>query len=188
MNLKKKRSLIDKLTGRDLYDDHDSNDFEEIEINEYAEVVARPEIKNWGVFAKKDPISKRITVPTKVEDSRSTWMDEQGDEGELSIDMHQTAESIIVRAMIPGVKKEDLDIVLTRDSLTLKGKRVEETKIADQDYFHRELYWGSFSRKVELPHEIDIEQSEATEKAGMLVLILPRIDKGRQAKLKIKSV
>lgn len=190
MNLKKKRSFFDKLTGRDAYDDHEHDDFEELELSEYDEEEIHPEIKSKGFFNAKDVKSsraKRMTVATPKDD-RSTWMDEQGDEGELSIDMYQTTESIIVRAMIPGVKKEDLDIVLTRDSLTLKGKRVEETKIADQDYFHRELYWGSFTRKVDFPHEIDIEQSEATEKAGMLTLVLPRIDKGRQAKLKIKSV
>lgn len=198
MNFKKKRSFLDKLTGRDAFDDHEHDEFEDLEITDYDEEEIHPEIKTKGFFNSKDTkskssisnsssTSKRMSIsPSK--DDRSTWMDEQGDEGELSIDMYQTPEAIIVRAMIPGVKKEDIDIILTRDSITLKGKRVEETKISDQDYFYRELYFGSFTRKVELPHEIDIERSEATEKAGMLILTLPRIDKGRQAKLKVKSV
>lgn len=190
MNFKKKRSFFDRLTGRDTFDDHEHDDFEELELSEYDEEETRPEIKSKNFFNPRDSkLSRPKSISVgPIKDDRSTWMDEQGDEGELSIDMYQTPESIIVCAMIPGVKKEDLDIVLTRDSLTLKGKRVEETKIADQDYFHRELYWGSFTRKVDFPHEIDIEQSEAIEKAGMLTLVLPRIDKGRQAKLRIKSV
>ncbi len=168
MNLKKKRSFLDKITGRG-YDEEELVEYEEdTEENDNE----RGQIKNRGVFGT----------------AGSTWADEQGDEGELSIDMYQTPDSIIIRTMIPGVKKEDLDIALSRDTLTLRGKRMEEHRIADENYFHRELYWGSFSRTVELPHEVDIEQSEAIERDGMLTLTLPRIDKGRQTKLKIKSL
>lgn len=193
MTLKKKRSFLDRLTGRDTFDDFEHSEFEELEPTEYDQEEIHPEIKSRGFFNNSNAVketksksTKRVSVSSQ-QDDRSTWMDEHGDEGELSIDMYQTPESVIVRAMIPGVKKEDLDIILTRDSLTLKGKRVEEIKIADQNYFQRELYWGSFSRKIELPHEIDIDQAEAIEKAGMLTLVLPRIDKGKQAKLKVKS-
>lgn len=174
MNLKKKRSFLDRLTGRDQYDDENT---ELYEVEEDEILIEKPRergsIKNKGMFE---------------EENRSKWMEEEVDEGELSIDMYQTASAVVIKTMIPGVKKEDLDIALSRDSLTIKGKRMEDSRIADQDYFYRELYWGSFSRKVDLPHEVDIEQADAVEKDGMLTLTLPRIDKGRQTKLKIKSV
>ena len=112
----------------------------------------------------------------------------QGYEGELYIDMYQTPDNIIIRTMIPGVKKEDLDIALSRDAITVRGKRMEESRIADENYYHQELYWGTFSRTVTLPHEVDIEGAEATEKDGVLTVSLPRIDKGRQTKLKVKSI
>lgn len=182
MAFKKKRSLLDRLTGRSGFEDEDREDFVEVEEEDEFEVAEEPvrgQIKNRGIF--HDSRDGR-------QDNRSTWMDEQGDEGELSIDMYQTPDSIVIRTMIPGVKKDDLEISLSRDRLTLRGKRMEDSRIADQDYFHRELYWGSFTRTVELPHEVDIEQSEAIEKDGMLTLTLPRIDKGRQTKLKVKSV
>ncbi len=196
MNFKKKRSFFDKLTGREAYEDVQPGEYD-MPIAEYDQEEIRPIINSRpeparssrSMFSAPSLKQKLSAVPpTRPHDGRSTWMDEQGDEGELSIDMYQTPENIIVRAMIPGVKREDFDISLTRDTLSIKGKRTEETPVADQDYFHRELHWGSFSRQVELPHEIDIEQSEAIEKAGMLTLILPRIDKERQAKLRIKSV
>lgn len=173
MNFKKKRSFLEKLTGR-MYDDNT----EEYETQE--ELVDEIPLRERGM------IKNRMTG--FEQENRSTWLDEQVDEGELSIDMHQTTENIVIKTMIPGVKKEDLDISLSRDSITIKGKRVEESRIPEQDYFHRELYWGSFSRKVDLPHEVDIELAEAIEKDGMLTLSLPRIDKGRQTKLKIKSI
>ena len=173
MNFKKKRSFLEKLTGRMYDDDHESYEIEE-------EIIEELPLRDRGMIKNR--------MSGFEQDNRSTWLDEQGDEGELSIDMYQTSESIVIKTMIPGVKKDDLDISLSRDSITIKGKRVEDARVADQDYFHRELYWGAFSRKVDLPHEVDIELAEAIEKDGMLTLSLPRIDKGRQTKLKIKSI
>jgi HSP20 family protein len=115
-------------------------------------------------------------------------MDDSSADSELSVDVYQTQDDVIVKAMIPGVKKEDLEINLTRDSVILKGIRKEEKIVADDDYFHRELYWGSFSRNIQLPHEVDIEHAEAIESQGILTLKLPRVDKDRQMKVRIKSI
>ena len=122
------------------------------------------------------------------DNNRSSWMDDASADSELSVDVYQTQDDVIVKAMIPGVKKEDLEINLTRDTLTLKGIRKEEKIVSDDDYFHRELYWGSFSRTIQLPHEIDIERAEAVESQGILTLKLPRVDKDRQMKVRIKSL
>ena len=71
--------------------------------------------------------------------------------------------------------------------VTIKGKREEIRGIEREDFFQRELYWGSFSRTVVLPQEIEVEEAEAVEKYGMLIIRLPKIDKNRQSKLKVKS-
>ncbi len=176
--LQKKRSFFQRLTGTGSYDD------DEIEESYDAEAES-----NDQTIDKARSISKGSLGKGAIENNnRSSWMEEQGDEGELSLDMYTTPDAIIVRTMIPGVKKEDIDIAISRDSLTIKGKRVEENRVADQDYHCRELYWGSFIRTISLPHEIDIERADAAERDGMLTLTLPRVDKGRQAKLKIKSI
>lgn len=109
-------------------------------------------------------------------------------EGQLAIDMYQTPSDIIIKTMIAGVKQEDLDVSITRDMVVIKGRRDESNDTAGNDYFHKELYWGSFSRTIILPQEIDVDESEATNKNGLLVIKMPKIDKHRQAKLKIKSV
>ena len=90
--------------------------------------------------------------------------------------------------MIPGVRKDEMDISISRDSITIRGSRKEEKNISEDDYVVRELYWGTFSRTVMLPHEVDIEHAEAMESQGLLTIKLPRVDKERQAKLKIKSI
>ncbi len=107
--------------------------------------------------------------------------------GELTVDVYQTPTHIIIKAMIAGVKPEDLDISITRDMVTLRGKREKHTEVQSGEYFFQELYWGAFARTIVLPQEIEIEEAEATEKHGLLVIRLPKIDKSRQSKLKVKS-
>jgi HSP20 family protein len=72
--------------------------------------------------------------------------------------------------------------------VTIKGKRDGNTQVIEDNYFYRELYWGSFSRTILLPHEIQIEEVEAVEKHGLLIIRLPKIDKSKQAKIKVKSI
>lgn len=101
------------------------------------------------------------------------------EEGELSVDVYQNPNEIIIKTMVAGVKPEDLDVSISRDMVTIKGKRESERSVADDDYFHRELYWGTFSRTVVLPQEIDVDAAEALEKHGLLIIKLPKIDKNR---------
>ncbi|MDB5194338.1 MAG: heat shock protein Hsp20, family protein [Parcubacteria group bacterium] len=109
------------------------------------------------------------------------------EEGQLTVDVYQTSSDIIIKTMVAGVKPEDLDVAITRDSVTIRGRREEERTIADDDYYHRELYWGAFSRTVVLPEEIDVDEAEAVEKYGMLILSLPKLDKNRATKLKVRG-
>lgn len=108
-------------------------------------------------------------------------------EGELPVDMYQTGEKIVIRALIAGVNPDDLDIAITRDMVTIKGLREEDRESPDEDYYHRELYWGSFSRTILLPEEVLIDEAEAKERHGLLEIILPKVDKERAAKLKVKT-
>jgi HSP20 family molecular chaperone IbpA len=117
----------------------------------------------------------------------SAWFDDEQEEGQLVVDVYQTPTEIVIKSMVAGVKPEDLDISITRDMVTIKGKRETERTISDEDYFHKELYWGTFSRTIMLPAEIEVEEAEAIEKYGLLILKLPKIDKHKQARLKVKG-
>ena len=142
---------------------------------------------------------ERLTGAVKLEDDldldekpvktslNNSILDTEEEEGQLSVDVYQTPSEIVIKTMVAGVKPEDLDVAITRDSVTIHGKREEDRTLAEEDYFHRELYWGSFSRSIVLPEEIDVDQSEAIEKHVMLILRLPKVDKHRQAKLKVKG-
>ena len=122
-----------------------------------------------------------------VENQTGTWLEEEEKDGELTVDVHQTSDKIIVKTMVAGVRPEDLDISITRDMVTIRGKREEERSVKDEDFFYRELYWGSFSRTISLPQEVEIDTAEAVEKHGLLILKLTKVDKGRQTKVRVKS-
>lgn len=113
--------------------------------------------------------------------------EEENEEGELAMDVYQTSDDIIVQAVIAGVKPEDIDVSITREAITIRGKRQDSRRIEQEDFFHQELYWGYFSRTIILPQEIDVDSAEATTKNGILTIKLPRLDKKRTQKLKVKE-
>lgn len=121
------------------------------------------------------------------EESQNHFLRHTNSDGELTVDVFETSTHIVVKAIIAGVRKDDLEISVSRDMLTIKGKREEFEEVGEENYFHRELFWGSFSRTILLPQEVDIDRAEATEDKGMLTLKLPKVDKTRQARIKVKS-
>ena len=71
--------------------------------------------------------------------------------------------------------------------LTISGSRSDEKEVEEDSYFQRELYWGSFTRTILLPEEIDVDMAEASEKHGILMIRLPKINKKKEMKLKVRS-
>ncbi len=124
----------------------------------------------------------------EIADQQNTdWVEDDNGDGELAIDVYQTSDEIILKAMIAGVKPGNLEVDITRDMITIKGHREEQKQIDKEDYFYQELYWGSFSRTVLLPQEIEPEEATAVEKHGLLEIHLPKIDRKKSTKLKVKS-
>lgn len=164
--MKDKRSFFEKLTGAIKLDEKEmENDFYDDE--EETETV------------------KKTIKPSKNIDTDYEYSDDS--DGELTVDVYQNGNDIIIKTMVAGVRPEDLEINITRDNVTIKGKRESEKTVSEDDYFHQELYWGSFSRTISLPAEIEVEEAEAVEKHGLLIIKLPKIDRNKQAKLKVRG-
>lgn len=165
---KEKKSFFERLAGSVMVEDNEQDEAVDLEVDK----------RNSRKFNEVDREALELRGEEDFED----------EEGELSVDVYQTPNELIIEAMLAGVKPEDLHISITRDMVTIKGRRDGNTQITDDDYFYRELYWGTFSRSILLPHEIEIENVEAVEKHGLLIIRLPKIDKARQAKVKVKSI
>lgn len=121
-----------------------------------------------------------------INTQEESWTPEEPG-GELAVDVYQTPDAIVVKALVAGVQPASIDISLTREMVTLSGKRQDEKEVEDEHYFQKELYWGSFSRTILLPEEVDVDMAEASEKHGVLMIRLPKINKKRQTKLKVRS-
>ena len=165
----KKRSFLERLTGSIRLEDQEE------------------EQENSSL----DPV-KKITLNVRDADKainkeRDSKLEED-QEAELTIDLYQTGSEIILQAMIAGVHPDNLTINITRDSITIRGKREENQSINTEDYSVRELFWGTFSRTIALPEEVNPEEAEAIEKHGLLIIKLPKIDKNKETKLKVKSI
>lgn len=109
------------------------------------------------------------------------------EEGQLTVDVYQTENDIIIKSTIAGVTPDDVDIGITPEMVTIKGKRKPDEHIDQDDYYYQELYWGPFSRSVILPEDIDVDKASASMKNGILTLRLPKLAKSRIKKVKILS-
>lgn len=139
-------------------------------------------------MSMNDDYNRETTLEKKNINMREYEDEEIEDNGELTVDVYQTPKDIIIEAMIAGVKPDDLHINITRDMVTIQGRRESNQQISEDDYFYKELFWGEFSRTILLPNEIDIDSAEAIEKHGLLLLRLPKLDKEKQSKVKVKSI
>src|SRR6185369_16106278 len=115
--------------------------------------------------------------------SSEDWLSEY--EGQLTIDMFQTKDNVIIKSTIAGVKPEDIDVTIANDMVTIRGERKRDFDASSEDYFYQECYWGSFSRSVVLPVDVDIENVSADLRYGILTVILPKAAKAKAKKIKV---
>ena len=164
----KKKSFFERLTGGIRIDEE--NDNEDNDSSSSKTITMSLKNNSKDLENKKD----------------SSWEEET--EAELTVDLYQTQTEIIVQTMVAGVQPDNLSITITRDMITIRGKREENQSVSKEDFFVQELYWGSFSRTISLPEEVDPEEAEAIEKHGLLIIRLPKINKDKETKLKVKSI
>ncbi len=164
-----KKSFLERLTGSIRFEDEEED----------KSPASSDMIKKISVSEKDDFDHKEIKKESK-------WEEEE--EAQLTVDLYQTPTDIIVQTMVAGVLPDNLSISITRDMITIRGKREENQSINSDNYFVQELYWGTFSRTISLPEEVDPEEAEAIEKHGLLIIKLPKINKNKETKLKVKSI
>lgn len=112
-------------------------------------------------------------IITQINHDAEAWI--QPDEGQLSVDVVETAETIIIRAAIAGVKPQDVDLYVSEEVVTIRGTRaLEQAESFGETYHFRECYWGGFSRTIVLPAHVRPEATDAVMKNGVLSITLPK--------------
>ena len=108
-------------------------------------------------------------------------------EGQLAVDIYETEEDLVLQTAIAGVEADSLDISLEKDLLIVKGERKNPAKETKKNYFVEECYFGSFSREVILPREIDPSHTKASMEEGILTIRMPKIERDKKRKIVIEK-
>lgn len=107
--------------------------------------------------------------------------------GVLNIDMVQTDDEVIVKASIPGVKPDDINISVTGDTLTIRGEVKEDEETIKANYHIRELRMGSFARSILLPGPVIADKAKAEFENGILKLSLPKAEEIKPKTITVKA-
>jgi HSP20 family protein len=138
----------------------------------------------------RDLISLREAMDRLFEESivrpRAGWL-APVEAGTLAVDMYETDDAIVVKATIPGVKPEDLDISVTGDTLTIKGETRVEKEVKEENYIHRECHYGSLCRSLTIPVSVVADKAEAEFENGILTLTLPKAEEVKPKAIKVKA-
>ena len=125
-------------------------------------------------------------IVSKKINNNNAWPSSE-EEGELAIDLYETKDDLVLQAAIGGVAISDLDISITNDMITIRGKRNREDETKIEKLYYNECFWGPFSRSLILPQEINADKAKATVKNGLLSIYLPKLVKTQRKTLKIEE-
>lgn len=138
-----------------------------------------------AVEPKFSPVSPAADAGQELDERGLEGEDQSGEEGQLTVDIYDDGSSIVVQSSVAGCRPEDLDISLEDNMLTIRGTRSRAHEVGGGNFYYRELYWGSFSRSIILPEEVDFSKADAAIRNGLLTVRLPKKDRGAK-KLKVK--
>lgn len=103
-----------------------------------------------------------------------------------SLDVSETKDDLVVKVEVPGLEAKDIDISIINDVLTIKGEKKQEKEEKDEDFHTVERAYGTFSRSIRLPVDVDSNRIKATHKNGVLKIVLPKSEKAKSKEIKIK--
>lgn len=138
---------------------------------------------------KKEIQGDQINLDEGLENilDEEAWLGADYNEGQLLIDVYQTPKDLVIKSTVAGAKPEDIDISLHNDMLTIRGKRETGGEMEENDYLYKECFWGSFSRSIILPVEIDAKKIKAFLENGILTVVLPK-KTSEQISIRIKEI
>lgn len=103
-----------------------------------------------------------------------------------SIDVYDKKNEIVIKAELPGVEKENIDLTISENSLIIKAESKKDEEIKEEDYYSREIHYGTYSRTITLPAEVDSSKAKATLKNGILEIVLPKKEEAKPKEIKVE--
>ena len=181
--MKEKRSFFERITGsRNLPEQDQFSQGQSYNYPPQPQVSSRP-IQPQA--APQDDYAVETSSQGAAPAEDEGWAGDS--EGQLTIDVYQTDNDIVIKSTIAGVKPEDLDVSINNDMVTIRGDRKNEEVVESENYYYQECYWGTFSRSVILPVEVIADKAEAAMKNGILTIRLPKADTTKSKRIQVRG-
>ena len=180
MTTKQKQSFFERLTGTKTLES-------EVQTKPTFAVFEEDTETNIITPMYQNQAPTQSTVSPHHQDDAWRGAANEDAEGQLTIDVYQTDNDIIIKSTIAGVKPEDLDVAINNDMVTIKGERKNDDVIPSDSYYYQECYWGGFSRSILLPVDIISDKAEASLKNGILTIRLPKADVTKVKKIQVRG-
>ncbi len=116
------------------------------------------------------------------------WQRGNGRGNPLALDVVEQDDKFLVKASVPGINPEDIEITFTDGVLTIKGETKEDHEVKEENYHLRERRYGSFMRRIALPTNIDADNIDATNENGVLTLTLPKAEEVKPRRIEVKKM
>jgi HSP20 family protein len=113
------------------------------------------------------------------------WPEFKPEEMAPSVDVYEEGDNVVLKAELPGMKREDLEVNITDNTITISGEKKKEEKVERKDYLRMERSYGSFVRSFSLPSEVESEKANATFKDGILEIKVPKTEEAKKKKIKV---
>lgn len=138
-------------------------------------------------------LSKKIRIKESDASNQSSQeVDAESTElsadGQLTVDVYETTSDFVVLSTVAGISAKDVEIVIDKDMLVIKGNRPNPEGMNNISYFYQECYWGPFSRKIILPENVDGSQAEADFNKGLLTIRFPKNSAKIKKDISVKEV
>jgi len=145
-------------------------------------------------LARWDPVSDIVSLREAMnrlfEDSfirPRGWLTAADGMGMLPLDVYESDDEVTVRASIPGVNSDNIDISVMGTTLTIKGEKSEDREEKKGNYHLRERHYGAFQRSVNLPSQVNVDRAKAEFKDGVLILTLPKVEEAKPKSIKVRA-
>jgi len=144
------------------------------------------ELVPWKPFREVGTLRKEMDNLLNKFFGRSWLAEELGEAWAPTMDVSETAGSVVVKAELPGLEATDIDVSISGDVLTIKGEKKKEEEEKAEHYHYSERYYGSFQRSFRLPTTIQPDKIEASFEKGVLRITLPKTEEAKKKEIKIE--
>jgi HSP20 family protein len=146
----------------------------------------RPELSTWPNFGRLSNLRQEIDRLFEAPLSELARASQFLSGAAPSLDVYEDKDSFVVKAELPGMKKEDIDVALHDGMLSISGERKSEEKMDDAEVYRSERFFGRFQRTVALPTAVDVGKIKAQYKDGVLTVTLPKVEEAKPKQIDVQ--